>query len=87
MSNRFFSFSVDIEQLTNEAYAFVIDPTPARNDREIVQALNDLNPDVVDVLECMVLDGTEERDDVLDFMSTVFAGALEPPRPDGQRST
>ena len=87
MSNRFFNFSVDIEQLTNEAYAFVIDPTPARNDREIVQALNDLNPDVVDVLECMVLDGTEERDDVMDFMSAVFAGALEPQRSDEQRST
>ena len=87
MSSRFFSFSVDIEQLTNEAYAFVIDPTPARNDREIVQALNDLNPDVVDVLECMVLDGTEERDDVMAFMSAVFAGALEPHRPDEQRST
>ena len=87
MSNRFFTFSVDIDQMTNEAYAFVIDPTPVRNDREIVQALNDFNPDVVDVLECMVLDGTEERDDVLAFMSAVFAGALEPHRPDEQRST
>jgi len=34
-----------------------------------------------------VLDGTEERDDVMDFMSAVFAGALEPHRPDEQRPT
>ena len=77
MTSRFFTFTVDLEQLTNEAYAFVTDPTPARNDREIVQALNDFNPDVVDVLECMVLDGTEERGDVLDYMTAIFAAPVE----------
>lgn len=71
--DRFVKFDVDIEALTDEAHAFVVDPTPRRNDRAIVQELNDFNPDVVDILECMVLDGTEERDDVFAFMTAVFA--------------
>ena len=77
MTNRYFTFTVDLEQLTNEAFDFVTDPTPARNDRGIVQALNDINPDVVDVLECMVLDGTEERGDVLAYMTAIFAAPAE----------
>lgn len=71
--DRFVKFDVDINALTDEAHAFVVDPSPLRNDRPIVQELNDFNPDVVDILECMVLDGTEERGDVLAFMTAVFA--------------
>lgn len=71
--DRFVRIEVDIDTLTDEAHAFVIDPSPRRNDRAIVQELNDFNPDVVDILECMVLDGTEDRNDVLAFISAVFA--------------
>lgn len=74
--DRFVRIEVDIDALTDEAHAFVTDPSPRRNDRPIVQELNDFNPDVVDILECMVLDGTEDREDVLAFMTAVFA-----PRP------
>jgi hypothetical protein len=74
--DRFVRIDVDIDALTDEAHAFVTDPTPGRNQRPIVQELNDFNPDVVDILECMVLDGTEDRADVLAFMTAVFA-----PRP------
>jgi hypothetical protein len=71
---RFFQMRVDTEALTNEAFAFVTDPLPSRNEREVIQALNDFNPELVDVLECMVLDGTEERADVAAFIDAVFAG-------------
>lgn len=69
---RFFTLNVDLDTLTDEIHAFVIDPTPARNQREIVQELDDINPDIVDVMECMVLDGTEERSDVASYVNAVF---------------
>lgn len=69
---RFFTLNVDLEALTDEAFAFVTDPRPSRNERAVVQELNDINPDVVDVLESMLLDGTEERQDVEDYLMAVF---------------
>lgn len=63
---------VDEEALTDAAFDFVVDPHPSRNEREIVAALHEFNPDIVDVLECMVLDGTEERPDVADYIQAVF---------------
>jgi wyosine [tRNA(Phe)-imidazoG37] synthetase (radical SAM superfamily) len=74
LMNRFVRIEVNLEAMTDEAYAFVTDPTPARNDRPIVQELSDLNPEVVDVLECMVLDGTEARSDVEAYLNAVFSG-------------
>ncbi|MGN6484312.1 MAG: hypothetical protein ACTHMX_07910 [Thermomicrobiales bacterium] len=68
----FFTLNVDLDDLTDAMFAFVTDPLPSRNDRPIVQELGDINHDLVDVLECMVLDGTDERDDVAAFVSAVF---------------
>lgn len=72
MTTRFFRLQVDTETLTDEMHAFVTDPTPRRNERPIVQELNDVAPDVVDVMEAMVLDGTEARDDVAGYVEAVF---------------
>lgn len=69
---RFFTLNVDLEALTDEAFAFVTDPHPSRNERAVVQELSDINPDVLDVLEAMLLDGTEERQDVEDYLMAVF---------------
>jgi hypothetical protein len=71
--SRFFEIKVDTDELTDEAYAFVIEPTPKRNDRPFIQELHDIFPEMVDVLECMVMDGTEERQDVADYVDAVFA--------------
>jgi hypothetical protein len=68
----FFRLQVDLDDLTNAMYEFVTDPQPSRNDRPVILELNDINHDLVDVLECMVLDGTDERQDVEDFVYTVF---------------
>ena len=70
--SQFFKLQVDLDDLTDAMYAFVTDPHPSRNERPIVQELSDVNHDLVDVLECMVLDGTEERQDVADFVHAVF---------------
>ncbi len=68
----FFRLQVDLDDLTDAIYDFVIDPLPSRNERPVIQELNEINHDLVDVLDCMVLDGTEDRQDVADFVLTVF---------------
>ena len=70
--SRFFKIQVDTEALTDAAYEFVTDPHPSRNERPIVHELHEFNPDIVDVLECMVIDGTDERRDVADYIAAVF---------------
>ena len=76
--SRFFRIQVDEDELTEELFAFVTDPKPSRNERTVIKELNELNPDLVDILECMVLDGTEERRDVAALVDAVFG---EPWRP------
>jgi hypothetical protein len=78
--NPFFRFEVDLDALTDAMWAFVIDPHPSRNERPVVQALHDLHPESVDVLESMLLDGTEERADVAAYVTTVFGS--RPPSAD-----
>jgi hypothetical protein len=70
---RFFTWHVDLEALTTEAFAFVTDPYASRNERAVIHALNDMRPEVVDVLEAMVLDGTEDIADVAAYLTAVFA--------------
>jgi hypothetical protein len=70
--SRFFRIQVDHDELTDELFAFVTDPKPSRGERVVIKELNEVNPDLVDILECMVLDGTEERRDVADLVDAVF---------------
>ena len=72
--NPFIRFDVDLEALTDAMWEFVTDPRPSRNERPVVKALDDIHPESVDVLESMLLDGTEEREDVAAYVATVFAG-------------
>ena len=74
--SRFFRLQVDPDELTDAMYEFVTDPHPSRNERPIVQELNDLAPEVVDVLESMVLDGTEARQDVADYVHATFVARI-----------
>jgi hypothetical protein len=69
---RFFRLQVNPEELTDAAFEFVTDPKPSRNERPLIQELNEVYPEMVDVLECMVLDGTEQRQDVADYVQAVF---------------
>lgn len=70
--SHFFKLQVDLDELTDAMHGFVTDPTPKRNECQVIKELDDINPDIVDVLECMVLDGTEERQDVADYVHAVF---------------
>jgi hypothetical protein len=70
----FFRLLVDEHGLTDALLDFVTDPRGTRNDRPVVQDLHDLAPGMVSVLEAMVLDGVEERQDVADYVHAVLFG-------------
>ncbi len=70
--SRFFHIEVDELALTDALYAFVTDPKPSRNERPVIQELHSFVPEMVSVLEHMVLDGVEERQDVADYVNFVF---------------
>jgi hypothetical protein len=73
---RFFRFVVEQEALTDELFAFVTDPHPSRNERPVIEELNDVAPEMVDVLECMILDGVEQRQHVAEYVEYVVHDAL-----------
>lgn len=72
MTDPFFRFEVDLDRLTDAMWAFVTDPYPSRNERPVVHALHDVHPESVEILEAMLLDGTEDREDVAAYVATVF---------------
>jgi hypothetical protein len=71
--SRFFRLQVDTEELVDAMFDFVTDPHPSRNERPIILELSDIHPESIDVLESMLLDGTEERRDVAAYVAMVFA--------------
>ena len=71
--NPFVRFDADLEALTDAMWEFVTDPRPSRNELPVVKALDDIHPESVEVLESMLLDGTEERDDVAAYVTAVFS--------------
>lgn len=71
--SRFFQVQVEETALANELFAFVVDPSPARSERPVIEELHDIAPEMVDVLECMILDGVEERRHVADYVHYVFS--------------
>lgn len=70
----FLRYDVDLEKLTDAMFGFITDPHPSRNERPVVKALDDFHPDSVEVMESMLLDGTEEREDVAAYVNAVFGG-------------
>jgi hypothetical protein len=70
----FFQLLVDEDGLTDALYSFVTDPHASRNEQPVVQDLHDLAPGMVPVLEAMVLDGVEERDDVAAYVHAALFG-------------
>ena len=62
----------DLDSLTDVCFAFVTDPSPRRGQRLPMVELQDVAPQVVDVLEAMVLDGIEDRSEVAEYVQYVF---------------
>jgi hypothetical protein len=81
MTDSFIRLDIDLDKLTDAMWAFVTDPHPSRNERPVVKALNDVHPDSVDVLESMLLDGTEDRADVAAYVDVVFGAYAAPKTP------
>jgi hypothetical protein len=76
----FFRLLVDEDGLTDALHEYVTDPRASRNDRPVIEDLYDLAPNMVPVLEAMVIDGVEERQDVAAYVHASLFGvrSLEP---------
>ena len=76
--SQFFRLHVDEVALTDALFEFVTDPHATRNELPIISVLHEVAADMVPVVECMVLDGVDERHYVADYVHAVVSGyALE----------
>jgi hypothetical protein len=70
-----FRLLADQEKFTDELFAFITDHNADnRNERAIVSVLHEVAPQVVDVAECMILDGVDERHYVADYVRAILTG-------------
>jgi hypothetical protein len=75
--SRIFRLSIDQETLTDELFAFVMDPRSTRYQRQVVKELRALAPGVIPVMEMMILDGVEERRHVRDYVAAVIGDGAD----------
>ena len=70
-----FRLLADQEKFTDELFAFITDhDANIRNERAIVCVLNEVAPQIVDVAECMIIDGVDERHYVADYVRAILSG-------------
>ena len=70
---RFFRIMVDEIGLSEALFAFVADPNASsRNNQPVVEELQTFAPEMISVLEHMILDGVEERLYVEEYVHAVF---------------
>jgi hypothetical protein len=69
-----FRLAIDQETLTDELFAFVMDPRSTRYQRQVVKELRALAPGVIPVMEMMILDGVDERTHVREYVAAVIGG-------------
>ena len=75
MASNIFRLLADEEKFTDELYAFVTDSNAdRRNERDIINALHEVAPQIVSVAECMVIDGVDERHFVADYVHAILGG-------------
>ncbi len=73
--NRFFRLNVEEGVLADALYEFVVNPSASsRNALPVIQELNDVAPEMVEVMESMVLDGVDERHYVADYVHAIVTG-------------
>jgi hypothetical protein len=75
--SRIFRLSIDEETLTDELFAFVVDPRSTRYQRRVVKELRALAPGVIPVMEMMIMDGVEERHHVREYVSAVIGDGAD----------
>ena len=69
-----FRLAIDQETLTDELFAFVMDPRSTRYQRQVVKELRALAPGVIPVMEMMILDRVDERTHVREYVAAVIGG-------------
>jgi hypothetical protein len=70
-----FRLLADQEKFTDELFAFITDhDATSRNERAIISFLHEVAPQVVDVAECMIIDGVDERHYVADYVRAILSG-------------
>jgi hypothetical protein len=76
--SRSFRLSIDEDTLTDELFAFVVDPRSTRYQRRVVTELKVIAPGMIPVMEMMILDGVEERHHVREYVSAVLGASADP---------
>jgi hypothetical protein len=76
--SRSFRLSIDEDTLTDELFAFVVDPRSTRYQRRVVTELKVIAPGMIPVMEMMILDGVEERHHVREYVSAVLGAGADP---------
>jgi hypothetical protein len=76
--SRIFRLAIDEETLTDELFAFVIDPRSTRYQRRVVKELRVLAPGMIPVMEMMILDGVLDRRYVRDYVAAVLGDHEDP---------
>jgi hypothetical protein len=75
--SRIFRLSIDEETLTDELFAFVVDPRSTRYQRRVVKELKAIAPGMIPVMEMMILDGVQERRHVHDYVHAVLGDGVD----------
>jgi hypothetical protein len=73
---RFFRLQVEEDALTDALFEFVTHPDPSRNQMPVIQELHDFAPEMVPVLENMVIDGVDEYHYVAEYVAAVLGDAF-----------
>jgi hypothetical protein len=76
--SRIFRLTIDEDTLTDELFAFVVDPSASRTERRVIRELRAIAPGMIPVMEMMILDGVEERHHVREYVSAVLGEGADP---------
>jgi hypothetical protein len=72
-----FRLAIDQETLTDELFAFVLDPRSTRYQRRVVKELRAIAPGMIPVMEMMILDGVGERRHVREYVQAVIGDDVD----------
>jgi hypothetical protein len=75
--SRIFRLTIDEDTLTDELFAFVVDPSASRTERRVIRELRAIAPGMIPVMEMMILDGVQERRHVHDYVKAVVGDGAD----------
>ena len=75
--SRIFRLAIDEDTLTDELFAFVVDPRSTRYQRRVVTELKVIAPGMIPVMEMMIMDGVDERRYVREYVSAVLGDGAD----------